>query len=246
MREPVVNLAGAIGLACLVLVGCTSRPYEQDYRQRIADFRGSAVFASLAASPTDVADGRVRLRLPALLGPPAEDDGTKMRTRPPFIRDFPGYTAAFEKLLTASTMQLPAVLTVGAVPASERRHAEVERTILEQVRRDESFPKADWERGRTVEPVAGGPATWDVLSLVGDQEFESTVAGNPDYKRWPGRCEVWVSADPKQEVCTVLALRVPDEIANQLPVTVPDMIELVARTVEPVAAPVEPADAAAK
>jgi hypothetical protein len=96
--------------------------------------------------------------------------------------------------------------------------------------------------------VAGGPAIWDVLSLSGQQEFESTVAGNPDYKKWPGRCEIWVSADPKQEACTVLALRVPDDVANQLQVPVPEMIELVARTVEPVAAPAEepPAEPPAK
>lgn len=245
MCESVVSRAVVVGVACL-LAGCTSRPYEQDYQRRVADFRGSAVFASLAGNPTDFADGRLRLRLPALLGPPAEDDGTKIRARPPFVRDFPGFAAAFEKLLTANNMQLPAVLTVGVVPAAERRHPEVERAILEQVRRDESFPKVDWERGRSVEPIAGGPAVWDVLTLVGSQEYESIVAGNPDYKRWPGRCEIWVSADPKQEICTVLALRVPDDIANQLPVTVPDMIELVARTVETVAAPVDAADAAVK
>jgi hypothetical protein len=59
---------------------------------------------------------------------------------------------------------------------------------------------------------------------------------------------VWVSADPKQEACTVLALRVPDDVANQLQVPVPEMIELVARTVEPVAAPTEepPAEPPAK
>jgi hypothetical protein len=87
-----------------------------------------------------------------------------------------------------------------------------------------------------------------VLSLNGQQEFESTVAGNPDYKKWAGRCEIWVSADPKQEACTVLALRVPDDVANQLQVPVSEMIELVARTVEPVAAPAEepPAEPPAK
>jgi hypothetical protein len=238
MRETAVIRLAIVGMVFLV-VGCASRPYEQDYQKRVADYRGQAVFATLSTDPTEFAGGRLRLRLPSILGLPQEDDGTKIRARPPFVRDFPGYAAAYEKLLAMNTMQLPAVLTVGVVPATERRHGDVERAILEQVRRDEAFPKADWERGKTVEPVAGGPAMWDVLSLSGQQEFESLVAGNPEYKMWPGRCEIWVSADPKQEACTVLALRVPDDVANQLPVPVAEMIELVARTVEPVAAPAE-------
>lgn len=241
-----------MGVAVVGLVihfaGCASRPYEQDYQQRVADFRGQAVFATLATDPTEFANGRLKLRLPSILGLPQEDDGTKIRARPPFVLDFPGYAAAYEKLLTANNVQLPVVLTVGVVPAAERRHGDVERSIVEQVRRDEAFPKVDWERGKAVEPVAGGPAIWDVLSLSGQQEFESTVAGNPDYKKWAGRCEIWVSADPKQEACTVLALRVPDDVANQLQVPVSEMIELVARTVEPVAAPAEepPAEPPAK
>lgn len=247
MRQTAGMGVAVVGLV-IHFAGCASRPYEQDYQQRVADFRGQAVFATLATDPTEFANGRLKLRLPSILGLPQEDDGTKIRARPPFVLDFPGYAAAYEKLLTANNVQLPVVLTVGVVPAAERRHGDVERLIVEQVRRDEAFPKVDWERGKAVEPVAGGPAIWDVLSLSGQQEFESTVAGNPDYKKWAGRCEIWVSADPKQEACTVLALRVPDDVANQLQVPVSEMIELVARTVEPVAAPAEepPAEPPAK
>jgi len=247
MRQTAGMGVAVVGLV-FQFAGCASRPYEQDYQQRVADFRGQAVFATLATDPTEFANGRLKLRLPSILGLPQEDDGTKIRARPPFVRDFPGYAAAYEKLLAANNVQLPVVLTVGIVPAAERRHGDVERLIVEQVRRDEAFPKVDWERGKAVEPVAGGPAIWDVLSLNGQQEFESTVAGNPDYKKWAGRCEIWVSADPKQEACTVLALRVPDDVANQLQVPVSEMIELVARTVEPVAAPAEepPAEPPAK
>lgn len=244
------TLSIAILTAVLCGSGCTTRPYEQDYQQRVADFRGAAVFAPLAQNPTEFADGRVALRLPSVLEPPKEDDvkegdgregaSAADRARPPFVREFPGFVGAYEKLmLMTNNTQLPVVLTIGAVPVAERRFSEVEAAILEQVRRDEAFPKVDWERGRSVEPVAGGPAIWDVLSLTGQQEFESTLAGTVEHKRWPGRCEIWVSADPKQEACTVLALRVPDDVANQLPVPVAEMIELVARTVEPVAAPAE-------
>lgn len=235
-----------LGAAAIVL-GCSSRPYETDYAKRLGDFRGDAVFATLAKNPTEFLDGRIRLRLPSLLEPPKEDDGTKIRAKPPFVRDFPGFVGAFEKIIPVGNEQLPAVLTIGVVPATLRRHTEVEKVILDQVRRDESFPKADWERGREVAATAGGPTTWDVLSLADLQEFEIVVGGNPEYKRVPGRCEIWVSADPRQEFCAVLAYRVPDLLAEQLPATVPQTVELVARTLAIVEPPAEPAgsDAAA-
>lgn len=219
--------------------GCTTGEYGAEYESRVQDFRRDAVFAVLAGQATDVADGRLRMRLPMDLGPQAEDDGTKIRQKPPFVRDFPGFAAAYEKNVTKGNMRLPAVLTVGFVPSAEQRHAAVEAAILEQVRRDESFRKADWQRGRAVEPAAAGPAVWDVLVLKGQQEFESIVAETSEYKKWPGLCEIWVSADPKQDQCTVLALRVPDEIADALPVPPEQLIELVARTVHAVPPPDE-------
>ena len=73
----------------------------------------------------------------------------------------------------------------------------------------------------------------------GNIAFESIVADTPEYKKWPGLCEIWVSADPKQDHCTVLALRVPDEIADTLPVQPEQLIELVARTVHAVPPPDE-------
>jgi DNA-binding transcriptional regulator YdaS (Cro superfamily) len=248
-----MHRTAALSIAILTAVscgsGCTTRPYEQDYQQRVADFRGAAVFAPLAQDPTELANGRVALRLPSALEPIEVDDRTGARARPPFVRQFPGFVAAYEKVVVMpGNMQAPVVFTIGAVPVAEQRFSEVESAILEQVRRDESFPKVDWERGRSVEPMAGGPAMWDVLSLSGPQEFDSKPTGEPEIKRWPGRCEIWVSADPKQEVCTVLALRAPDDVADQLPVTVTELIELAARTVQPVAAAAveQPADAPAK
>jgi hypothetical protein len=53
------------------------------------------VVATLARDATEFAEGRLKLRLPALLAPPAEDDGTKIRARPPFVSDFHGYDAAY-------------------------------------------------------------------------------------------------------------------------------------------------------
>ncbi|MGI9178836.1 MAG: hypothetical protein ACR2IT_13390, partial [Pirellulales bacterium] len=69
------------------------------------------------------------------------------------------------------------------------------------------------------------------------------VGGVPEYKKWAGACEIWVSADPKQEFCTVLALRVPDDIAAQLELPSEQLAELVASTVRVLPPPDEqPAD----
>ena len=97
---------------------------------------------------------------------------------------------------------------------------------------------------RRVEPRDGGPGDWRVLTLVGPQVFESVVAGNPEYKRWDGTCEIWLSADKQQELTTVLAWRVPEKVAGSLAVPLPQLAQTVARTVAIV--PAQPAaDAAA-
>ena len=93
--------------------------------------------------------------------------------------------------------------------------------------------------------VAGGPAVWDVLALKGKQEFESDTAGSVEFKKWDGACEIWVSADPKQEFCVVIAVRVPDDVAEALEAPPAKLAELIARTVTITAAVEEkPANAA--
>jgi len=219
-------------MALVCVGGCTTGEYQKEYESRIRSFRGESIFAVLGSKPIPIGeDGRVEVRPPRQLGPQQDDEGAKIRARPPFVKNFPGYSISYEKVLSAGTPQLPVVLTLGAVPSSLKRFGEVEREILEQVRSDEAFSKAEWQKGKTVQPGAGGPATWDVLSLKGQQEFASLVAGSPEYKKWPGVCEIWVSADPKQEYCTVLALRVPDDIAGQLELPPEQLAELVASSV---------------
>lgn len=231
MRLPTACLRPLL-LALVCAGGCTTGEYQKDYESRIRSFRGESIFAVLGSKPIPIGDdGRVEVRPPRQLGPQQDDEGAKIRARPPFVKNFPGYSISYEKVLSAGTPQLPVVLTLGVVPSSLKRFGEVEREILEQVRGDEAFPKAEWLKNKTVQPGAGGPATWDVLSLKGQQEFESLVAGSPEYKKWPGVCEVWVSADPKQEYCTVLALRVPDDIAGQLELPPEQLAELVASSV---------------
>jgi hypothetical protein len=231
-------------VAILAVTGCFTSPYEQAYRARLDAFRDAATFAVLGKDPEAFVNGRVRLRLPTQLGIPKQDAGTKFRARPPFVRQFPGFTDVREGEFMAGHARLPVVFTLGIVPTSQQRHADIEREILGQVRADATFAKAEWKRGRVVEPVAGGPATWDVLSLKGQQEFESLTAGNLEYKKWPGTCEIWVSAEPKQEFCTLFALRTPDDVADKLDVSPDELATLVARTVEILPAPDAAAPAA--
>ena len=56
-----------------------------------------------------------------------------------------------------------------------------------------------------------------MLTLEGDQPFELVDSGNPVEKRLPGVSEIWVSAEPKQKSCVVLAWRVPAEVAAGIP-----------------------------
>jgi hypothetical protein len=233
--------SGIVIVTAALVSGCFTSPYEPAYRARLGDFRRAAEFAVLAKDPEPFADGRVRLRLPRQLAPQQQDEGAKLRARPPFARQFPGFIDAREATFTAGNSRLPVILTLGIVPTTKQRHAEIEKDILQQVRADEAFPKADWQKGRTVEPVAGGPAIWDVLSLQGQQEFESVTAGNVEYKKWPATCEIWVSADPKQEFCTIIALRAPDDVATNLEMPPADMAALVARSVEILPPPDAPA-----
>jgi hypothetical protein len=69
------------------------------------------------------------------------------------------------------------------------------------------------------------------LTLAGPQIFESLVAGNQEYKRWDGTCEIWLSADPQQELITVMAWRVPEKLTSSLPVPLSLLAETAARTV---------------
>jgi hypothetical protein len=220
-------------------VGCSSGRYDADYAQRLTAYHADAAFAGLNRQATTLPGTRLGLRLPRQLFTPVSDEQAD-RLTPPFLRQFPGRVATYEAMLEANGTRLPASLTVGVVPRADRHVGDVEKAVLEQVRADESFPKVSFRKGVAIQPVAGGPATWHAISLRGEQLFEGVVAGNPESKRRPGACEIWISADPKQEFCTVLAVRVPDDVAGQLTLPPAELAELVARTVEiapPEAAP---------
>lgn len=247
MRPSVVSLA-------LLVAGCSTGRYDADYAKALTAYRDAAPFAVLQPQPATFAEGRVSLSLPlgfveVVDGPPAVEGGPPIkpdpsRLRPPFLAELPGYRATHEQRVAAEGGELPVAVAIGVLPGADER-ATVEKTILAQARGDEAFKDGNpvWA-DRRVEPRDGGPGDWRVLTLVGPQVFESVVAGNPEYKRWDGTCEIWLSADKQQELTTVLAWRVPEKVAGSLAVPLPQLAETVARTVAIV--PAQPAaDAAA-
>lgn len=222
--------------------GCSSGRYDAELAGRLEEYRFASAFAALNPEATWLPGTRVGMRLPRQLLTPVAPEQVA-RLVPPFVADFPVRVATYEALLESNARRSPASLTVGVVPRGERQAADVEKAILDQVRADGSFGQVSFRKGVTVAPVAGGPSAWHVLSLRGEQLFESLVADNPESKRRPGICEIWVSAEPRQDMCVVLAIRVPEDVAGMLDQPPAVLAELVARSVE--IAPANPQQAPA-
>ncbi len=235
----------AVAFSLLISVGgCSSGRYDADYARAIDAYREAAPFGILGQTPASLTSkvAAVSLRLPEGFvavedGPPAQDGGPQTepdptRLRPPFLSDLPGYRGTFERRVSANGTELPLSVAVAVRPAGGLERGEIEAAILRQVRADEAFADAEvaWA-DRTVKPSAGGPAAWRVLSLQGPQIFESTVAGNVEYKRWDGRCDIWLSAEPDEAVRTTLVWRLPQLAEGALPLPPDRLAEVVARTV---------------
>lgn len=246
-----------LALLAAIVAGCSTSRYDADYAKALSAYRDAAPFAVLRPQPASFPSGRVSVRVPlgfveVVDGPPVVADGPPVkpdpsRLRPPFLSELPGYKGTYEQRMVAEGAELPVAVAVGELPATAGRAA-VEKTILEQARADEAFKSGSqaWV-DREVVPRDGGPRVWRVLTLVGPQIFESLVAGNQEYKRWDGTCEIWLSADPQQEVIAVLAWRVPEKLSVSLPVPLPQLAEAAARTVvigpaPPAAEPAAPAE----
>lgn len=224
-------------------VGCSVAPYDADYAEAVARHREAAPFAILQPAPTDFAAGRVAVRVPVDFSlvvppaPPAEGQPPPVplhtsRLRPDFLETLAGYQGTVEKRLAAENVELPVSVAVWALPAADRPRAALEKSILDKVRSDEAFKagSVQWQ-DREVKPRDGGPATWRVLSLAGPQVFEGVVAGNPEVKRRDGSCELWLSADPVEDLRVMLVWRVPETLTGSLQVSPAEAAETVARTV---------------
>ena len=216
-----------VAMVGVSICGCSSSAYDAAYMKRVADHRVAGEFAALRTAATAVADGRAELRLPTLLVNQLDGSETPARSVPPFVREFPGFAAAYEAQVEAADGRFPVVLTVGVVPAAERREAA--EAILRQVREDEEFKQAQWSKGRELGDESAAIRKWDVLELQGSQPFQVTKADITAEKRLPGTTAVWLSADPGQKACVILAWRVPQDVAKSLPL--PAISELTARTV---------------
>ena len=216
-----------VAMVGVSICGCSSSAYDAAYSKRVADHRVAGEFAALRTAATAVADGRAELRLPTLLVNQLDGSETPVRSVPPFVREFPGFAAAYEAQVETADGRLPIVLTVGVVPAAERREAA--EAILRQVRQDEDFKQAAWSKGRDLADESAAIRKWDVLELKGAQPFQVTKADITVEKRLPGTTAVWLAADAGQKACVILAWRVPDDVANSLPL--PAIAELTARTV---------------
>jgi hypothetical protein len=221
----VAGVVAALALVC----GCSASNYDAEYAKRIGEYRVAGEFARLRPTPTIVGGGIAELRLPTLLVNQLDGTEESKRSTPPFLRDFPGFAAAYEATCSVRDEQFPVVLTVGVVPTTERRKDEVEDTILQQVRAGGDFDKPAWQKGRELVDAAGVARKWDVLELVGQQPFDVIKAGVTTSNRQDGTTEVWVSADPAQKACVVLAWRVAQAAAGSLPL--PELSTLTARTV---------------
>ena len=214
-------------MLCGMLGGCSSSAYEAAYVKRVADHRAAAEFSALRPASTSFGDGLTGLRLPAVLLNQLDGNDPARPARPPFIPEFPGFASAFEAPAEVADGTVSVMLTVGVVPGDRRQEAA--DSILRQVRQDEEFRKATWQKGREVVDLNGATRKWDVLELKGPQLFQVTKADLAAEKRIAGTTEVWLSADPRQKACTILAWRVPDDAAASLPL--PATSTLTARSV---------------
>ena len=230
MRVPGLLL---IGLGLGTTAGCFVGGYDAQYAEAIKAFEESAPFAVLRPEAAVVEPG-IRLRLPEEFSSLSDQPADKIdpsRLRPPFLRDLPDDQQTFERRFSVAGTEFPYSLAVWVIPAAKPRQ-EIEGAILQRARADDSFAdtKPAWE-DRAIVPVAGGPASWRVLSLNGPQIFETLLAGSSEYKRHPGICELWLSADPDRERQLLLVWRYPESVAPLLAIPPAEIAETVARTV---------------
>lgn len=241
-----------LGVVFLLAAGCSAARYDAEFAKQAETYRAEAPFSYLVRAPESVG-GKVELRLPKefatvprrqrkldeTTGEEKDAPTDPSRLRPPFLDQFPGYLDTYERRLTVDNAEYAVSIAIGAVPGDGKQVGAIETAILRQAQDDDAFKDGGqaWE-SRDVLPIAGGPAAWRVLNLRGPQIFEGIVATMPEYKRQPGVCEIWLSADPEQETTTIIVWRCPDAIAGSLETPVPRFAELVARTVT---VPPEPA-----
>ena len=215
----------------LLLGGCFSRGYETGYSAAVEKYRTASEYARLQPEPMALSGDRIKLRYPRFfttqIDPGSENEAAAL---PSFLSQFPGLRVAYETLIDVNGTKMPVVLALGVVSAGEK-NLDIKGEILQQVRKDESFGAAQWAKTREETDFTGAVRRWDVLELKGPQDFLCEVGGKKEReakKEIPAVCEIWVSAEPRQEDFTILIWRVPDQVAEKFPLQ--ELAPLTART----------------
>lgn len=237
MLRPPRCLAVAAVMSALA-AGCSASRYDADYTARIATFRADAEFADLDDAPRELADGRVLVRLPLKFEVAADESRVPSLL---FLRGLPEASVFNASLFGPNNQERKPVIVTAAVPVTRRRPDDLKREIAGWIGDDGAFKIGKWER-RTVTPTKNGPAEWDVLGLNGQQLFEAADGTNELGDRTlEGTGELWVSAAADRDYCVLVCVRIPNDVAGQLRTTAAELASLMARRVEILPPPAEPA-----
>ena len=227
----------ALGL--LAASGCFSASYDAEYAKSIDRYRQESEFQQLNKEPQKVPGDRLLLRSGTSFIK-QDDTGNEPWSKPPILKDFPGFSVAYLSPHDIAGVDSPAVLSVYGLTDNDGSLEAIKKMILDPIRQEPQFAGADWA---TTEVKTGDVTrTWSVLTLVGEQPFFKKVAGIDEVKPADGETQVWVSSDPDTKFSAVLVWRVPKEWTKQGPLAT--LAPLVARTVEFKAPPVEAPPAA--
>lgn len=235
LRRSIPLAAAAAGL--ITLTGCLSGSYDAAHTASLARYREAGDFQRLHAEPKPLAGGRLRMRVPKLFTKEVTD-------KPELLADLPGFAVTLQEALPLGDGgKMTAALSVWAPVDDASGLEEVKKKIVTaiQQQKDPGFKNASWAN---VDEARGGPSSWSVMSLDGQQPFERFGAGEQgvrEIKSTDGTTRIWVAADPTNKVCAVLMWRVPQELSATIPVD--DVASLVARTIEmkPAEQPAPPA-----
>lgn len=238
-------VAPAALMVCSLAVGCTASRYDADYTARIAAFQADAEFADLDDAPRELAEGRVLVRLPLKFEAAADDSRMPSLL---FLKGLPEAAVFNVSLYGPNNQERRPVAVVAAVPVTRRRPDDLKREIASWIGDDGAFNVGKWER-RTVTPTKGGPADWDVLVLNGPQDFEAVDVTQPSDGSGPplsdltldGSGELWVSSAADRDYCVLVCIRIPNDVSGQFRMTAAELASLMARRVEILPPPAEPA-----
>lgn len=197
----------------VVLAGCSLSEYDKVYENATKNYRMAALFQDRYDS---VADDRLKLSKPRVF---TEEDaaGTAAWSKPPFLREIPGFRTAFRGQVAAGDAKLPVTLAVGVLTDDQFDPDKMRKDISAAVREDAALAKAQWEEvGGVTNRSDQSLLPWSRLRLTGKQPFELVVAGSVEQKNVEGTTDIWVTGSPEHKVAVVLVWRLPAEIQEQI------------------------------